>query len=377
MKINFDANEFMAGSPELHGANENLTIYYDETNNIRKLLLKENGFNVTKHDNFVLGGIVLKAEQDIGDINELRDILRIQKTAPEIKFDLVAKGNFERVLDSRKLGQALTWLLNKNIGIHYSNINILNWSILDIIESIIADDEFYYYLPAHRAIKNELYRIVIKDLPTFLGILRRYHYPNIDRSKTREFLYEVEQFIQRYWPGNVFQATTLLDELIRKAQSLPELSFLVDETPYQLIGSFEHFFLNRICTFKNSTHIFDEEYEIQKAVEKFRIVDSDREISFSFVDSKAVAGIQLSDIVVGFLGKYFTFIEQTPLKALLRIRGNLTRIQASNLELVSQLITISDRISKSLLHRVTTLDSDWKSDTFLHGRKPPQHLLMT
>jgi hypothetical protein len=101
----------------------------------------------------------------------------------------------------------------------------------------------------------------------------------------------------------------------------------------------------------------------------------DSEIDFSFVDSKAAPEIQLADVVVGFLGKYFTFIEKTPLSALLRLRQNLTKTQAHTLKLVGDLIDISDKTSNALLFRITTMDSDWKSDAFLHGSPFPPHLL--
>lgn len=45
-------------------------------------------------------------------------------------------------------------------------------------------------------------------------------------------------------------------------------------------------------------------------------MNGDRELDFSFVDSKSVSEVQLPDIVVGFLGKHFTFIEKTPMPVL-------------------------------------------------------------
>jgi hypothetical protein len=361
--------------PRQYGNDQEFTLYYDETNNIRKLLLTERGLNVTRHDNFVLGGIVLRPGQSIGDIEELRRMLWIQKSAEEIKFDLVAKGGLERVLDSRKLGQTLSWLLERDIGIHYDNLNILNWSILDIVESVIADERFGEFLPYHRELKNELHRIVLGDLQPFLAMLRRYGYPDLAEGTAGHFVSEVRQFIQGHWPVPAFPATEMLNEMLLRAQSINELAFLVGEKPDYLIEGFEDFYLHRICSFRNSTHVFDEEPTVQAAIGGIRILDGGREVRFSFVDSRQVGEIQLSDVVVGFLGKYFTFIDQTPLPALLRKRKELTKVQAANLELLAQLIEISDKTCNVLLHRITTLDSDCKSDSFLFGRKPPPHLI--
>jgi hypothetical protein len=76
-------------------------------------------------------------------------------------------------------------------------------------------------------------------------------------------------------------------------------------------------------------------------------------------------GVQLSDIVVGFLGKYFTFIEKTPLSALIRFKERMEPMQKANINLLMRLIEQSDRVSNGLLHRITTLDSDLKSDYFI------------
>ncbi|OFA05655.1 DUF3800 domain-containing protein [Duganella sp. HH101] len=373
--MDFDVSDLAPEDPRQYGNDQEFTLYYDETNNIRKLLLTERGLNVTKHDNFVLGGIVLRPGQNIGDIEELRRVLWIQKSAEEIKFDLVAKGSFERVLDSRKLGQTLHWLLERDIGIHYDNLNILNWSILDIVESVVADERFNEFLPFHREMKNELHRIVLSGLQPFLAMLRRYGYPDLTKGTAGHFISEVRQFIQSHWPVHVFPATEMLNEMLLRAQSTQELAFLANKKRDYLIEGFEDFYLHRICNFRNSTHFFDEEPTVQAAIGGIRIVDGNREVSFSFVDSKKVGEIQLSDVVVGFLGKYFTFVEQTPLPVLLRKRKELTRMQAANLELLAQLIDISDKASNVLLHRITTMDSDWKSDSFLFGREPPPHLL--
>lgn len=97
MKTELDVNELRNGVVQfIHGADERYTFYYDETNNIRKLYLTETGFNVAKHDNFVIGGIVLKLDHAIVNITALREELRIQNTATEIKLNHIATGNLTR-----------------------------------------------------------------------------------------------------------------------------------------------------------------------------------------------------------------------------------------------------------------------------------------
>jgi len=376
MRTELDVNKLREGITQItRGADERFTFFYDETNNIRKLYLTETGFNVSKYDNFVIGGIVLKESNEIGDISALRDDLRMQKTATEIKLKHVATGCFEEILESPKMGIVLSWLTNHDIYIHYSNINILYWSILDIVESIVADDAFKAYIPLHREMKNELYRIVACAPQQFLGLLKNYGYPDIAREQTGEFLREVENFLEDHNPMDTNLPTVMLKQLIHKAQRLPELMFLVDEEKGMLIDSFHDFFLHSIYVFKNSLHIFDDEAEVEKIFNNFHSVDGEREISFRFADSKKEVGIQLSDVITGFLGKYFIFIEENSMSDLLRKKESLNAMQTNNLELLRGLIDVSDEVSDAFFHSVVPLDSNWKNNTFLHGLPPAPHLL--
>lgn len=360
--------------PTVHSTEKKLRIFYDETNNIRKLLLTEVGLNVKKYDNFVLGGVVVDEGTDIGDLKELRDVLKIQTSAQEIKFDLVAQGDFEKVLDSKKLGDFFKWLNKYDIKIHYSNLNILNWSILDIVESIVADDSLGHYRPVHLELKNELYRMVTHDVPGFLDMLHNFKYPNVNRSDTAEFVKAVRGFVLKHMPIERSEALSLLSQILLEAQNLTELPFIVDETQGELIGGFNHFFLNRVARFPKAKHIFDEEPTIQKSLSGIRVLDGTEAVDFSFADSKDVPGIQLSDVVVGFLGKYFTFIERTTPKVLVVKRNALSSTQKENLKLFRRLVEKTDEFSNALLFRMTTMDSNWKADYFLFGKKLPAHL---
>ncbi len=372
MGTELDVNELRKGAIQsIRGANDRYTLYYDETNNIRKLYLTEAGFNVAKHDNFVIGGIALKEGQEIGDITSLRNALRMQKSATEIKLKHVATGNFEEILASPKIGIVLTWLIDHGIYIHFSNINILYWSILDIVDSIVADDAFRDYIPAHREMKNELYRIVACDVPQFLGILKNYEYPNIARAQTGAFLGEVEHFLEWHNPEDTNLPTVMLKTIVRKAQHLKELMFLVEETEGMLIDSFHDFFLQPIYIFKNSLHIFDHEAEIEKILSGFRLMDAEREIGYNFSDSREMAGIQLSDVITGFLGKYFVFIENNSIVDLLKKKDKLNSVQVNNLELLRRLIDTSDEVSNGFFHRVAPMSSDWKSNSFLYDMQYP------
>jgi len=358
-----------------YGIDKKFTIYYDESNNIRKLYLQDSGFNVPRHDNFILGGIVLEEGQSLGDIALLRKTLRMQENATEIKLKHIGSGSFEQILGSPKMGVVLTWLIDHKIHIHYSNINILYWSIVDIIDSIISDEAFEAYYHAHRVVKNELYRIATCDITQFLKILKTFKYPDLSKDNTQKFLSELYNFLEINNPEDTNLPTIILKELIRNAKMLPELIFLTNNKESILIDNFSDFFLRPLYIFKDSTHIFDDEKVIEKILDGYKLMDGDREVSSRFSDSKNEFGIQLSDILTSFLGKYFIFIEEHSMTELLVIKTNLNATQTSNLKLLQNLINASHEVSNAFFHRIAPIDTDCKSDTFIHNLRPAPHLI--
>lgn len=265
----FDWAQMRAMMIAVHGirrADDKFAIFYDERNNIRKFALTDAGTNVEKHKNFVLGGIVLQEGQALPDIAPLREALGMQVNAPEIKFKHVASGDFEAALASRKMADFLTWLTEHRLAIHYSSINIVYWSIVDIVDSIIASKRFEAFSNARREVKNELYRIACLDKPVFLGLMRRHGYPSIQSGKAGAFIAEVDAFLGLHSPKATNLATKMLRELVHKAKALTELPFLEEDTPDVLIGSFSSFFTLPILLFENATHVFDREIQVERSL---------------------------------------------------------------------------------------------------------------
>lgn len=370
-----DMRQMMIDAFRLRCADEKFTFYYDETNNIRKFYLTGNGTNVPEHNNFVLGGIALREGKVFPDITSLRTKLRMQSNAPEIKFAHVAKGDFEQVLTSKKLEIVLSWIVEHGISIHYSSVNIIYWSIVDIIDSILAEDKFEYYRPHHQHMKNELYRLVKLDKPTFLAVMKQHHYPDIRRGKTADFIADVAAYLDAHSPEDDNLPALMLKALIKKSASLRELAFLVDEEEDLLIESFQGFYTRPIMIFKNSIHIFDHEIQIEKSLNGAKFRDGTRHVNFSFSDSRSEPGIQIADVVTGFLGKYQSFVEEYPLQVLLNRKSSWNEIQLANFKLLHQLIDLSNEVSNAFIHRTTAMDSAWKNDTFLHDRPAMPHLL--
>ncbi|PTQ76240.1 hypothetical protein C8R26_1202 [Nitrosomonas oligotropha] len=374
-RLIIDAASFR--SPELEfmrGANDEYILYYDETNNIRKLYLKENGANDEEYKNFVLGGIALPKGSTLSGTDELKKALQIQKTTKEIKLEHLAKGDYEKILAQPKIGIFLDWLLNSPAYIHYTNLSILNWSILDLVESIVAEDEFKHYLMMQWDLKNELHHIVKADPRGYMQLLKSFSYPNIAHERIQEFIDSVRGYLisKNPTPRNI--ACHALYAFLQQARNAKDLVFLVDNENDILIEDFHVFYLNRICAFKNSQHVFDNERKIEQILKRYKIANGNREIPYSFFDSESDFAIQVADVLCGLLGKHFNFVENHSIHELLVRKSNFNETQRSNLKLLEKLIDKSDDACPAFIFNSTSIDSIQKNQTFLHNLPYPMVL---
>lgn len=362
------------GGTQVYGADEKYIFYYDETNNIRKLYLTEDGSNA-EFKNFVLGGIVHHVDKSLGDTESLIKSLVLQKSAKEIKFNQLATGEFLGVLNSQKIRTLLKWLIDNEIYIHYTNFNILYWSIVDIIDSLWSDLHSKQYMQYQAEIKNELFRLCNLDLDTVVQIFKKYNYPNIQRNQGFNFLVDLSNHFELSSPKPISDITELVINMLRHGANIEELDFLVDNENDILIKSFKDQYLRPIYMYPNSVHIFDEEDTIQKELQFFKVKYKDQFIDYKFVKSIDCFAIQLSDAICGLLGSYFNFLEKYSMKELLEHKNTLNPRQIETLELLKTLIEKSDKVSNGFCHRTAPWDSDAKNDTFLFGIAPPRRLM--
>lgn len=363
---------FRAGMPALRNWDLPIQIYHDETNNIRRLTLTEVGLNAPENKSFVIAGVALQQAETIAEWAQLRGLLRIQSSAPEIKFEHLAKGSYEDALGSQKMESFLNWLLDRKIMIHYSALDPLYWSILDIVESLQVDDRLQIN-PYHMELKTELHNAVLQDASAFVMLLHRFRYPNLLREEVRPFLDAVTDFVGVHVPEDRSMATTILKQTLKHAGRLPglELAFLHDNQTGELISDFSNHFMHCIYTFKNAAHVFDNESYVEKVMQNIELRDGARRLNYRFADSKSEDGIQLSDIVTGLIGRHFSYLQDYSLKELIRRRERFNETQLNNLANLRKLIDQSDEFSDGFFHTIMPLDTVFKNHAFLHQLDVP------
>jgi hypothetical protein len=288
------------------------TFYYDETNNIRRLLLTPDGLNIRRPDSFVLGGILHSGAPRPIDLGPLRDALRLQPTVTELKLKHLGRGGFLDLLSSPKVETFLRWVSDEGFLIHYQVTDLLYWSIVDIVDSILTEADARQLLMAHMMLKDSLYALLRNEVDATAELLGRYSYPDVGCARRSAFIAELLDLLEAREDELPHFEFYMLKGLLQMARSLERLPYLEDEEPNLLIDGFGSFFLNRLCLFNKAQHILDDEKQVETYLSSLDLTDRGAPLRhFRFANSKSESGIQLSDPVAGLLGKLFFQLRQS------------------------------------------------------------------
>lgn len=169
-------------------------VFYDETNNYRKVFLSNGRLNITFDSNFVLAGIATKESKDSIVWNNFYKKIGIYNNISELKAKNVFRGDFLTCLSSQRLNNFLNLLADMDIYVHFLNLNILYWAIIDIVESLLSIRNTPNLL--QRRASSVLLDVVRIDKNNFIKILSSFGYPDV---KDREdFVKTISNLIKKY-----------------------------------------------------------------------------------------------------------------------------------------------------------------------------------
>lgn len=322
---------------------EKYHFFYDESNNPRKLFTRETDFNSSITGSFVLGGIV--DDGNVFSFEELRASLKLQKNIRELKFKHLASGDFISCLKSRKINTYLHFLDDEDILVHLSCINLLYYSIVDIVDSGVINQRELLERGSFfiRELKDVMHQVLREHLDETRALFFKFKYPNLSKAEIPDFLSEIIA-IANYENGNIANQKSfhILKKILDFSGKKQKMPFLEGEEDNVLLKEFYQFYIKQVYMFKNSTHIFDNEDTIQEIVSRFNLIDGKRTLqNYAFKDSKSEIMIQLSDIIVGLTSKYQDFINNNSEESILSEVENLNDLQKNNLQLYLKIIAKS------------------------------------
>ncbi|MBO9501632.1 hypothetical protein [Brevundimonas sp. A19_0] len=346
------------------------TVYYDETNNIRRLHVTPEGLNVGDPKCFVLGGIAYDGPmRDLG-FDRLSSALRLQPSAKELKFSHLAKGDFLDVLGASKVATLLEWLNAEGLFIHYEALDPLYWSTVDIVDSILAeDDENPILMMMGPALKNDLHGVLRADLTCMIDLFQRYTYPNVGRDRRKAFISELLDALEAHRDEMEHFSFQMLKGLLQIGLRLDRLPFLEEERPNVLIDEFSTFYLHRLCLLKNAQHVLDTEPVIIDRLEAMPLTLAGAPFrNFRFVArSEDEPGVQISDAIVDLVGKFYSWIIAAEMGDVVQARRSLSPRQEAGRKNLRRLVDRSIGQTPAFAHRVMSLADQYKADRFLEG----------
>lgn len=308
-----------------YNIDEKYNFFYDETNNNIKYQFKND--KIPNLDDFIkkyrLGGIVLKKESINYDFDNLEKSLNLKNELKINSINTQKTDTFLNCLRGKRLELILDFICSNDILIHIYSFDNLYDVVIEIIDSLIMEEflDIYDYLAP--IMKNDLYKFVKNDLKRFMNYLKRYNYPNIESENIYDFCNDMY-----IWIDESVQKDFGLEccrQLFRTYRKKEKLLFLNGNKEKVIIDGYTEINFDMCLKFSKSFHFFDEITEVKKNLKKFPVDNYD------FGDSASNFTLQLSDVIVGLLDRFFEYIDNTNCKDLEKELKNLKGIQKDNL----------------------------------------------
>lgn len=243
------------------------TLYYDESGNVKHLIVKDGKLNADSDTVFVLGGV---QADDIISLEELKTTLG-KNLEKEIKSTKDLRGTFIEILRKENFRKILQIIQDKGWHIHFCIVQVLYYGLVDIIDSIfgLELDPF--------AFKAELYKVLKRNPNTTISIFKKYKYPNVGTKYIKDFLSELIIPIDGVIAEDAkkYRLNPLLVSLkscLEKAKEQKELIFIQNETTHEWVGNFVQFYRQQILGFPKKTLVFDEEKQVVSQIAEEDII---------------------------------------------------------------------------------------------------------
>lgn len=338
--------------------NEEMTFYYDESGNCRKFYLTDNGFNdpeAIKGD-FVLAGIAHNGKSYEIDLVSLHEALEYKEGQKELKFKHLYhnSADFVSFMGSKRATEFLEWLDKSGLYIHYSALNNLFYSLVDIVDSLWETHPMcimYFW-----DIKNALYDFTIEHQDEVIDILISHTYPDV--KDTVSFCYELCDLISKYNDDSIYNPGFFLElfrQMLKAAGKIGKLPFIQDNEPNMLIKEYYLFYLERCEIFSKSLHIFDEEKAVEKKLSNIQLYEHGKILNhYKFVKSHENIFVQISDMIAGLLRRLFIFLDEKSIGEIKSLAEKLNENQINNFNILWRLISRSDEKSPLLIKNANT-----------------------
>ncbi|MEZ2142259.1 DUF3800 domain-containing protein [Bradyrhizobium sp. DN5] len=180
------------------------------------------------------------------------------------------------------------------------------------------------------------------DLATTIQLFHAFGYPGLAPEGRRPFLDKLIEIVERNSGVLPDFNAMVLKSVLKAGRALASLDFIEGYPPNLFIDEFSTFFQGRIAIFKNFAHIFDMEKIVRERLLKAPLTSNGKPVTnFRFADSKDEPGLQISDVIVGVMGKMHTYFTNTGPEEVAADRAALVGPSLENAQLLSGMISAS------------------------------------
>jgi hypothetical protein len=365
-KILIDSDILLPAVLDSFDREETWKFYYDESNFFGKLKMKEdaagkNVFNVDTDKDFVLAGLVVEPNCEVPDSSQLWKKLHLPCQITELKFTRqFSEGDFLQTIGKSRVYSLLEFIDQSGYFIHVAHINSFYYAVVDIVDSVIelediieyrgdADVDLRYEL---NNFKSQLYEILHTKRQAVEKLFSDYSYPDIEPECVEDFCNELTLLFGRR--NDLSMDMKFLTGMIRKAGSSGELLFLQGNQKRVMIENLTQFYCHFVFLFQKSEHIFDDQKEIRREMERYEFIGSDSKIlqNYAFVDSKNDLMIQISDVISGLFGQLFAYLNMTSEYKIRNDVRNMSEAKRKTVALLYKLVMKSEQKNKGFIFSI-------------------------
>ena len=237
------------------------------------------------------------------------------------------------------IGMTLSLLENKGALFHFSSINLFYFALVDIIDSL---DFNIAYSPF--ALKSILYQVAQQKTEAFVELFRDNAYPNV--KDIDGFLKSLLLIVRRAAIADSIGQKILLDIIVDNIGK-EELTFIQDEEENMYIKDFLQFYQEPLWKFANSKIILDNEVDMMDGLLRWPVEVDGKKVGYGFVDSKSEPWVQMSDVAVSLVARYFCFVESDDYEAQIK---SFSERQNDNFKRFNRLLAASEKENKLFWH---------------------------
>lgn len=337
------------------------TLYYDETDNVKHLVVKDDKqINATPNTCFVLGGV--QAESAISD-DDLHDALG-KTRGKELKSKNDLRGAFVDILRKDKVTRVLNLVRDKGWHVHFLMVQIWYYAFVDIIDSVITTSPDLV-----NSFKATIYKILKSNPENTLRLMDKYNYPDIKDNERDGFISELISLTTHFAKSCPNYRDKILSLAIRQFLSDAkgkELTFIQDETPREWVASFKQFYLSEIYSYIHKTLIFDTEKQVEAELKKISIEVNGQVLNnYRFEESISNPMIQVCDYIVSVLRKYFVFLDREWVDINRDIEC-FDMVQLNNLVLLNKVLKCSFDYSPLFFHYIASVETMQNVNTLMN-----------